>query len=72
MTEELKEFIKIIRDAETAGLLSTSKPMTDYDLAIQYVLGQFTDERGTPCEVTINEVAERLATVAPEFIEGTA
>ena len=54
------EFRTIIREGERKGDIKTSIPMTDYDLAVQYAIGQIGEERGYPCEITFEEIWQRL------------
>ena len=61
------EFRTIIREAERKGEFKTSKPMTDYDLAVQYAIGLIGEERGYPCKITLEEIWQRLPN---EFREG--
>ena len=35
-----EEFKNIIRKGETDGEIKTSKPLTDYDLAVQWAIGK--------------------------------
>ena len=69
MKKELEEFIKTIREAEASGAIRCTKPLTDYDLAIQYVLGKIAERKGTPCECTVLEIWKELRVIAPEFTE---
>lgn len=69
MKKELEEFIKTIREAEASGAIRCKKPLTDYDLAIQYVLGKIAEREGTPCNCTVFEIWKELREIAPEFTE---
>ena len=55
-----EEFKNIIRKGETDGEIKTSKPLTDYDLAVQWAIGKIGERKGYPCDITLNEIWEEM------------
>ena len=62
------EFVTIIRDSEQKGIIKTTVPMTDFDLAVQYAIGLIGEKRGYPCDITIDEIHEEMLKFAPDLI----
>lgn len=62
------EFVMIVRDSEQKGMVKTTQPMTDFDLAVQYAVGTIVDERGVPCDITLDEIYEEMMKFAPELV----
>jgi len=56
-----EKFRKNVREAEADGIFTTSKPMTDYDLAVQWAVSKVAEKKGGyPCEVTAEEIYAEL------------
>lgn len=70
MNAEFLEFLMICKDSIAKGEVKASKELTDYDLAVQFAIGKIGERKGYPCNITIDEIGNEIATFAPEFIEG--
>lgn len=44
LTKEFLEFMRIIRDGEALGEIKSSKPITDFDLAVQFAIGKLFEK----------------------------
>ena len=55
-----EDFKATIREGERKGEITSSKPITDYDLAVQWAIGCLGEEKGYPLEITAEEIYERL------------
>lgn len=53
---DFEAYRKAIRNAEAKGDIKASTPLSDFDLAVQFVLGQIGDKKGYPCNVTAEEI----------------
>lgn len=60
MTEEFKQFLATIREGERKGHIKTSKPLTDFDIAVQFAIGKLGDEQGYPLSATPGEIQEAI------------
>lgn len=40
LTKEFLKFMEIIREGEALGEIKSSKPITDFDLAVQFAIGK--------------------------------
>ena len=71
MNSDLKRFISNFRDLEKKNVIRTSGPLSDYDLAVSYVVNNLAMVKGIPCVVTPEEVWAHLSVLAPEFAKET-
>lgn len=55
-----EEFKDTIRKGEANGEIKTSKPLTDYDLAVQWAVGRIAEKKGYPCYITAAEIWQEL------------
>ena len=62
------EFVIIVRDAEQKGIIKTTQPMTDYDLAVQYACASIGEKRGYPCDIALEEIYQEMLKFAPELV----
>jgi len=60
MQMTFEEFKHIIREGEATGEIKTTKPLTDFDLMIQWAVGQIGDRKGYPCDITEDEIWQEL------------
>ena len=60
---DFETFKNIIRNCEAKGEIKTSKPLTDFDLEVQWAIGRIGDRKGYPCEITIDEIWQELFTL---------
>lgn len=60
---EFEYFLKVVRNDMENGKIKTGKPLSDYDLMIQFAIGEIGREKGYPCDVTIDEIFEKCKTL---------
>lgn len=60
MTKEFEDFLSQIRFAEKRGTIKTSKPLSDFDLAVTFAVDKIGEIRGAPCNATIDEIHAAL------------
>lgn len=66
---DFKEFVRIVRYGIISREIKVSKPLTDYDLAVMYAVGQIGERKGYPCDTTAEEIYNEMAKFAPELLE---
>ena len=69
MRDDLKQYISTFREMEKNGTLTTSKPLSDYDLAVSYAVNLIGMARGIPCDATVEEIFFVLSLIAPEMVK---
>lgn len=60
MEMSFEEFRHIIREGEKDGSIKCDVQLTDYELAIHYVIGKICDTKGVPCTTTNAEIWQGL------------
>ena len=70
MLNQLDKFIKQTRKDIASGALRTTKPLTDYDIAVMYCVARLYDMGATT--VTAEQIWHILAAIAPELAEEEA
>lgn len=53
-------FKNIIRNGEAKGEIKISEPLTDFDLAVQWAIGNIGERKGYPCDITADEIWQEL------------
>ncbi len=67
-----ENFKNIIRNGEARGEIKTSVPLTDFDLAIQWAVGNIGERKGYPCDITIDEVWQEIYPLYEADAQGIA
>jgi len=67
-----ENFKNIIRNGEARGEIKTSVPLTDFDLAIQWAVGNIGERKGYPCDITIDEVWQEIYPLYEADVQGIA
>ena len=62
------EFRKIIKQGFSSGEIKTSEPMTELDLAVQYVIGVLGELRGYPLEITPEEIGHAINAYVGDWV----
>lgn len=62
-------FMNNIKKDIAKGTIKLSEPITDYDLAVQYAIGQIGERKKYPFDVTLEEIFEEMTKFAPELLE---
>lgn len=57
------------KGAIASGEIKTSKPINDYDIAVQYAIGLICDEKGLPCNTSEEEIYYKMLEFAPELLQ---
>ena len=70
MTAELRRFINRTRDYMKRGTIKCNKVLTDFDLAVQYAVGELQVLVGDV--ITAEQIWHFLMIVAPELAEDDA
>ena len=64
---KFEEFKRNVRQAEAIGIVRFSKPMTDFDLAVQWAVTKVGKKKGGyPCDMTADEIYAEM----PEEFKG--
>lgn len=63
-----QEFLLFVRAEEQKGTIKFSKNLTDYDIAVYYATSLIGNEKGYPCEITVEEIADKIREFAPELL----
>lgn len=71
MRKDFIEFMNICKEGIAKGELQISKPLTDFDYAVQYAIGQIGDRKGYPLNTTTEEIAIEIGNFAPELLNET-
>ena len=58
--DSFKKFKDTIRRGEAIGEIRTSKPLTDFDLAVQWAVGRIGKRKGYPCDITTAEIWQEI------------
>ena len=69
MRVDFIEFRYIIRQGIKNGELKLSQELSDFDLAVQYAIGQIGERKGYPCKITDVEIWAEINKFAPELLE---
>lgn len=69
MSKDFERFLSIIHKGIESGAIKTSKPIIDFDLAVQYAIGKIGEVRGYPCDITVEEIANEINKFAPELLD---
>ena len=69
MTSEFKQFVSTVRTGIANGNISTSKMLSDFDLAVTFAIGKIGEQRGYPLTVTAEDINNKIMEFAPELTE---
>ena len=61
-------FRKNVIDALNSGIFRVSKPMTELDIAVQYVVGVMGEKNGYPCDTTKEELCQMVVDLCGEEV----
>ena len=67
MRSDFVEFLYIIRTGIENGEIKLSTELSNFDLAVQYAIGQIGERKGYPCETTVEEIWAEINKFAPEL-----
>ena len=68
MTKECKDFLNTIKERINSGEIKLTKPLSDFDIAMQFVVGKIGETKGYPCNITYDEIYEGLNKHCPELL----
>lgn len=69
MREDFVEFRYIIRQGIKNGEIKLSQELSDFDLAVQYAIGQIGERKGYPNATTAEEIWAEINKFAPELLK---
>lgn len=63
------KFRLIVITGIATGELKISVELTDFDLAVYYAIGVIGEQKGYPCDISLDEIYAEIMTFAPDLLE---
>lgn len=66
---EFKEFCERLKSSMESGAFMTDRPLTEFEMAVQFAVCSIGVRKGYPCETTLEEILSEIEQFAPELLE---
>ena len=66
---DFKWFYEAIKSGIESGAIKTDKPLTEFEMAVQFAVCSIGVRKGYPCETTLEEIRSEIEQFAPELLE---